>query len=130
MKITDNEYNLARAYNNVGEVFKNKGELEKAIKSYGMCYKIAGSVNYLRMMGYALGNSAECLAKMGRVKEAMEKAVLKNCPFCGCKAELVGIDDQYDVRCTNISCFLSEGGGWECLSGEVIEKWNYRKDEE
>jgi len=74
LKITDNEYNLARAYNNVGEVFKNKNELDKAIRSYDMCYQIASSVNYTRMMGYALGNSAECLAKMGDVLEARKKA--------------------------------------------------------
>ena len=74
LKKTDNIYNLARAYNNVGEVFKNMGELDKAIESYDMCYKIASSVNYTRMMGYGLGNSAECLAKMDNVNEARTKA--------------------------------------------------------
>jgi tetratricopeptide (TPR) repeat protein len=74
LKLTDNVYNLARTYNNIGEVYKNMGDLRQAIKNYDLCYKIASSVNYRRMMGYALGNSAECLARLGRVKEAGGKA--------------------------------------------------------
>jgi len=74
LKLTDNAYNLARANNNIGELYKNVGDLEQAIKYYDICYKVASQVNYKRMMGYALGNSAECLAKMGKVREAREKA--------------------------------------------------------
>ena len=54
--------------------------------------------------------------------------ILKDCPFCGSKAELQYANpNKCDIKCTNLNCFLACGGGWECNSEEVITKWNYRK---
>jgi len=65
--------------------------------------------------------------RVPRKKEDKMDVEIKNCPFCNSKAELIGMDNKYDIRCTNLNCFLAEGGGWYCKSGEVIDKWNYRK---
>lgn len=63
----------------------------------------------------------------------MEKNNIKNCPFCGSKAELMirtGQSDKeyYDVKCTKKGCYLEEGADWYFdTKQEVVDLWNKRK---
>jgi hypothetical protein len=67
---------------------------------------------------------------------------IKNCPFCDSEAKLKTIFDDsdycfdrktgkqieyYDVHCTNNSCYLSDGAGWQYSNPvEIVEFWNKR----
>lgn len=62
--------------------------------------------------------------------------VIKSCPFCNSKAELMEKERQvsctekkllYDVRCVNASCYLCCGADWMLSDKEAIIKlWNTR----
>jgi len=72
---TGNQDELARACNNFGEAYKSKGNLEKALEAYGRCVEVSSKVKNDRLKALALVNSAECYAKMGRLKEAKTTAL-------------------------------------------------------
>lgn len=60
------------------------------------------------------------------------KPKLKECPFCGNKAEFVDHGDEisadYDICCGTENCYLEEGAGWRIPDmKEVAKMWNTRK---
>jgi tetratricopeptide (TPR) repeat protein len=67
---TDDNTQLARAYNNLGDVFIQKAEWEKGAELFAKCKKIAG--NNINMRGWGGFNRAECLVELGRYEEAIE----------------------------------------------------------
>ena len=60
------------------------------------------------------------------------------CPFCGSHVELFqrenfGSDydhskdtDNWDISCTNVDCYLSDGADWWLEEKDVIKLWNRR----
>ena len=71
---TGNYYNLARAHNNSGEIYKHYEQFDKAIECYNRCYVVSKAGRNEVMMGYAMGNSAECYAKRGELNKARDYA--------------------------------------------------------
>ncbi|MCK4717233.1 MAG: tetratricopeptide repeat protein, partial [Thermoplasmata archaeon] len=63
---------VARGNNNMGEVYKDHGDLEKAVDCYNRSKEMAERGKDRRTRGYALGNAAECYARMGNVEKAKE----------------------------------------------------------
>lgn len=57
-------------------------------------------------------------------KKAKRKPVLRRCPFCGCKAELVSIFDEAYVRCISDKCVAE--GPLRTKAYEAISAWNKR----
>ncbi|MDG6220579.1 MAG: tetratricopeptide repeat protein [Candidatus Thermoplasmatota archaeon] len=61
---------LARAHNNVGEVYKVLEDYGKASSHYRTCVEIASASGNKRSEAYGLVNGAECMAKEGMLAEA------------------------------------------------------------
>jgi tetratricopeptide (TPR) repeat protein len=66
----DDSIELARAYNNLGEVYKSLEEYETAAKHYESCVSVAQCTNNRHTEAYGLINAAECLVKEGKVEQA------------------------------------------------------------
>ena len=74
LKWVDDQYNISRAYNNMGEVHKQHLDFEKAIDCYERCKQMANKSGNERMAGFAMGNTAECYAKLGMTGKAKKYA--------------------------------------------------------
>ena len=88
---SENKSDLARAFNNQGEIYKRMKDYDKAIESYqeGLAIADEGTV---KRFGYLYTNMAECQTRKGDLKEAkanLEKAMeyLKNS------------EDKYVIAC-------------------------------
>ena len=56
----------------------------------------------------------------------MANSKLKNCPFCGSKAKIVEIEDDYFmVQCSNEECGCGACFG-EVSKSEIAKLWNNR----
>jgi len=86
-----NNSELARAYNNQGEVYKRMKNYDKAIESYkeGLTFLADGTV---KRFGYLYTNMAECQARQGDIKIA-ETTLNK------AKEYLVNSEDKYVIAC-------------------------------
>ena len=56
---------------------------------------------------------------------------IKNCPFCGSKAEIktkgtsYSLKEYYEVACSNLDCYLHEGADYGFYTKEeAINTWN------
>ena len=61
----------------------------------------------------------------------LKKNLLRECPFCGSKAELICFNFEYGtvtVGCTNEDCDITMGKGF-FTDEEAIEHWNKRATE-
>ncbi len=76
LKEIDHLIELARAYNNLGEVYKNIGEYSKATEQFRKCVTVAKVSNNKRAETYATMNLAECLVRDRNLKEA-ESQIMK-----------------------------------------------------
>jgi len=65
---------LARAYNNIGDINIKRENWARAIKNFEKCEKISSEIGDAHMTAWALFNAGECYAK----KNKLEKAA-KNC---------------------------------------------------
>lgn len=61
---------LARAYNNLGEVYKGIEDYTSASEQYEACVKVSRKVKSKRSELYGLSNAAECYAYIGRPDDA------------------------------------------------------------
>ena len=86
-----NKSELARAYNNQGEVYKRMKDYDKAIESYneGLTFLVEGTV---KRFGYLYTNMAECQVRKGDLEAA--KASLDKA-----RENLVNSEDKYVVAC-------------------------------
>lgn len=71
---------VARAYNNMGEVYKDGGSLDKAIPCYLKTIETAENIGDKRHRAYGSSNVAECFARMGRVEDA-NKYLSQSIPY-------------------------------------------------
>jgi len=88
------------------------------------------------------------LGEIYKIDGELYEDVLEACPFCGSEAQiyragsgvcsavtLAATDevkctvlDFHDIRCSNPTCFLSRGAGWQITNKtELTRKWNHRK---
>ena len=51
---------------------------------------------------------------------------LKPCPFCGGRAKLIVVNNQYQVMCDGYAC-LAKQGWWE-RKDYAINAWNRRAE--
>ncbi|MDG6220192.1 MAG: tetratricopeptide repeat protein, partial [Candidatus Thermoplasmatota archaeon] len=91
----DSGEELARVYNNLGEVYKGLEDYASASDNYEKCVEVSKKVRSKRGELYGMSNIAECQAFLGRVdeakkivakveallKEAQEKYILAQVPF-------------------------------------------------
>jgi tetratricopeptide (TPR) repeat protein len=71
-------FNLARAYNNLGDVALQRRDWDSAVSNFEMCAGIARSIGNQDMLGWALFNLGEALARKGeldRAESACEEAM-------------------------------------------------------
>ena len=61
---------VARAYNNIGDVFTKQGDYRKAITYFQKCLEIVDRTADLDMKGYGFTNIGSCLIKLGQVEDA------------------------------------------------------------
>ena len=91
----DDLVELARAYNNLGEVYKRLEDYHTATVQYKKCIVVARQSNDKHTEAYGLTNAAECLARENKLAEAerdIEKA-----------GELLSsIQDPYASAATNL----------------------------
>jgi hypothetical protein len=50
---------------------------------------------------------------------------IKNCPFCGSKAEIIGECDMVWIKCTNYDCQSQRIGRFD-EPEDAIKDWNER----
>ncbi len=86
-----NKSELARAYNNQGEIYKRMKDYDKAIESYeeGLSMLDDGTV---KRFGYLYTNMAECQTRKGEIESA-EASLAK------AKEHLVNSEDKYVIAC-------------------------------
>lgn len=71
-------YDVARLYNNLGEVQRHMGNWEEAIKKYAVSIEKGRELKNERVMAYAMANSADCYMKIRgdeKAKELLEGAL-------------------------------------------------------
>jgi len=61
---------LARAYNNIGDVFMKKNEYEKAIEYFKKCLELSNKTGDIRFRAFGTANIGECLCRMGEGDKA------------------------------------------------------------
>jgi len=94
IKILEEEkdmYELARAYNNLGDTYLQLHDWDKAIEIFDKCGEIAGEYGLKDFQGWALFNAAEALAKKGELEKALE-----NCERA--KIILTKLNDQVGLE--------------------------------
>jgi len=102
---------LARAHNNLGEVYKGIDEYETAAKQYEQCVKVAKKVKSVRGELYGLCNTAECYTFNGDtakakklvkeiesiLKRSKEKYILAQVPYI--KGLIAHQEKEYERAC-------------------------------
>ncbi|MEM3513630.1 MAG: tetratricopeptide repeat protein, partial [Thermoplasmata archaeon] len=68
------EYQLTRAYNNIGEANKLSGNVSEAVYYYLKAQELGKKSGNIRIWGYATENLAECYAKLHNFEKARENA--------------------------------------------------------
>jgi len=63
-------FTLARAYNNLGDIFLQRRDWDSAISNFEMCSGIARSIGNHDMLGWSMFNLGEALAKKGELAKA------------------------------------------------------------
>lgn len=70
----DSHFELARAYNNLGEAYKLSDNISEGIKFYEKALEFAELSSNERIRGYAMENLAECYLKIGLPEKALDFA--------------------------------------------------------
>ena len=65
-------FELARTYNNLGEVYRYGGRMDEAIDAYQKCIEFSEKSNSINTLGYGLENLGTVYASLGRLDEARE----------------------------------------------------------
>jgi tetratricopeptide (TPR) repeat protein len=88
-------YDIARMYNNLGEVLKHMGRLEEALEKYSKALEEARKIKNTRLEAYATGNCAEVQARLGKVEasEALARDALD---------KALGSKDQFAIGATHL----------------------------
>ena len=119
---TENKAELARAYNNQGEIYKRMKDYDKAIESYeeGLSMLAGGTV---KRFGYLYTNMAECQIRKGDIKSAkdsLDKA----------KEYLENSEDKYVVACMwYVSGLMDDANGNTEKGLEWLQKAEKRMEE-
>ncbi len=79
------------AYNNLGTLYKDRGELEKAVRTFHRGVALARDIQYSRFEAMLLGNLGEALVRLERFEEAeiMLSACMKQSTNLGAKGEVI-----------------------------------------
>jgi tetratricopeptide (TPR) repeat protein len=64
---------LARAHNNLGDVYLQQEDWHRAIKHFDECAECSQHVNHMMMLAWSLFNSAEAMCRLGMADEAIVK---------------------------------------------------------
>ena len=119
---TENNIDLARAFNNQGEVYKRMKDYDKAIESYneGLSLLDNGTV---KRFGYLYTNMAECQARKGDLEDA-EISLEKAQDF------LQNSEDKYVIACMwYVKGLLEDAHGNNKKGQEWLRKAEKRMEE-
>jgi hypothetical protein len=83
------------------------------------------------------------LGEIYKIDAELYEDRLELCPFCGSEPQIITVDSGialgmntltgvilnfYDLRCTNLACFLYRGANWQITNkAELVRKWNNRQ---
>ena len=93
---TDNDYQLSRAYQSLGEVFKRDGQYDSALPSLYSCIKLSKKVGLNRNFAYASTSIGECLLKIDDIDNA-EVHVTAAVKMFESTGDMIGLSDALRV---------------------------------